>query len=109
MRKFTLAALTVALAFDVSSGLAQSGQTPAAQSGPQNPAVKTDESNNSSMPVKGANSFSMSEARSHIMRKGYTHVSGLKKDNDGVWRGTAMKAGQQVSVSIDYQGNVIAN
>jgi hypothetical protein len=48
----------------------------------------------------------MSEARSHIMGKGYTHVTMLKKDGTGVWRGMAMKNGQRVHVSLDYQGNV---
>jgi hypothetical protein len=34
-------------------------------------------------------------------------VSGLAKDDNGVWRGKAMKNGQQVDVSLDYQGNVV--
>jgi hypothetical protein len=51
----------------------------------------------------------MSEARSHIMGQGYTHVTMLKKDGAGVWRGMAMKGGQRVHVSLDYQGNVNAN
>jgi hypothetical protein len=71
--------------------------------------MKSEDSNNSSMPVKGANSFTMGEARSHIMDKGYTGVTGLKKDSAGVWRGMAMKDGQRVHVSVDYQGNVNAN
>jgi hypothetical protein len=65
--------------------------------------------NNSDMPVKGANSFTMSEAQSRITDKGYTHVDALKKDSNGVWRGTATKDGQRVHVSVDYQGNVNAS
>jgi hypothetical protein len=34
-------------------------------------------------------------------------VSELKKDDDGVWRGKAMKDGKSVDVSLDYQGNVV--
>ena len=103
MRKAALIATTITFAFGATATFAQS---PPAQSGPQNPAVKTESGNNANTPVKGANSFTMSEAKSRIGGKGYTQVSGLKKDSNGVWRGTAMKDGQPVHVSVDYQGNV---
>jgi hypothetical protein len=77
-----------------------------AQNGPQNPAVKGIDQNNSSTPVNGANSFTRSEAIKQIEAKGYTHVTKLRKDQSGVWRGTAMKDGQSGPVSVDYQGNV---
>ncbi len=80
-------------------------QTPS-QDGPQNPAVKGMHDNNSSTPVAGANSFTKSEAKAQILAKGYTHVSGLKKGTDGVWRGKATKDGQSGPISVDYQGNV---
>ena len=86
-------------------GSATLAQTPA-QTGPQNPAVKTDNGNNSDIPVKGANSFTQSEAKSRIESHGFTNVSALQKDQDGVWRGTAVKDGKSVQVSVDYQGNV---
>ena len=73
-----------------------------AQSGPQNPAVKAMHDNNSAMPVAGANSFTMREARSQIEAKGYTHVAKLKKDKSGVWRGVAMRDGASGPVSADY-------
>jgi len=81
-------------------------QAPASQNGPQNPAVKSMDANNAMAPVAGANSFTMSEAKSHIEAKGYTNVRSLKKDKSGVWRGKAMKDGASVPVSLDYQGNV---
>ena len=77
-----------------------------AQQGPQNPAVKDMHQNNSSMPVAGANSFTQAEAKSQIEAKGYTDVARLRKDENGVWRGRAMKDGQRGPVSADYQGNV---
>ena len=77
-----------------------------AQAGPQNPAVKSPSDNNSPAPVAGANSFTHDEAVSRLESKGYTKVKHLRKDTSGVWRGTAMKDGQSVSVSVDYQGNV---
>jgi len=92
----------------VAAGLLTSAayaQAPA-QNGPQNPAVKGVHENNSASPVSGANSFTMSEAKSQIEAKGYTHVTGLKKGKDGVWRGKATKDGHAGPVSVDYQGNV---
>ena len=83
-----------------------SAQNMPAQQGPQNPVVKDMHQNNSSMPVAGSNSFTQAEAKSQIEAKGYTHVARLRKDDNGVWRGTAMKDGQSGPVSVDYQGNV---
>jgi len=104
MRLFVLTASAVALCATVATA-----QTPAgapAQQGPQNPAVKDMHQNNASKPVAGANSFTMGEAKSHIEARGFTRVSDLKKDADGIWRGKAMKNGTSVPVSLDYQGNV---
>ena len=77
-----------------------------AQKGPANAAVKGMHDNNSSAPVAGANSFTRSQAISQIEAKGYTHVAHLRKDQSGVWRGTARKDGHSGPVSVDYQGNV---
>jgi hypothetical protein len=35
-------------------------------------------------------------------------VSELRKDDQGVWRGKAVKDGKSVTVSLDFQGNVTA-
>jgi hypothetical protein len=80
---------------------------------PGNPAIKTTEGNNPGAPATGANSFTEAQAKSHIEGKGYSNVSALKKDDKGIWRGTAIKGadknGLPVTVSLDYQGNVVAN
>ena len=81
-------------------------QSPPAQPGPQNQAVKGIHENNASAPVKGANSFTRTEAKSQIEAKGYSRVAHLVKDKDGIWRGTAVKDGKSGPVSVDYQGNV---
>ena len=82
-------------------------QTPeSSEKGPQNQAIKGIHQNNSGTPVAGANSFTRGEAQKQIEAKGYTHVAGLTKDKDGIWRGTAEKNGQSGPVSVDYQGNV---
>ena len=63
---------------------------------------------NSGAPHAGANSFTEGQARSRIQDRGFQNVTDLKKDEQGVWRGHAMKDGKQVSVALDYQGNVVA-
>jgi putative membrane protein len=72
----------------------------------QTPAVKSPSANNPAAPVPGANSFTEGQARSKIEASGYTNVSGLKKDGNGVWTGSATKGGQTVNVKLDFQGNV---
>ena len=41
-----------------------------------------------------------------IEEAGYTKVTDLKKDDNGVWRGKASKGGSATAVSVDFQGNV---
>ena len=101
MRAIVLAAAAMGLV----ANLAFAQDMPA-QKGPQNPAVKDIHQNNSSAPVAGANSFTRAEAKSQIEAKGYTGVTNLRKDANGVWRGTATKDGHSGPVSVDYQGNV---
>ena len=55
---------------------------------------------------EGANSFTHAQAKAHIANSGFTRVSPLKKDAQGVWRGTAVKDGRTVQVGLDFKGNV---
>lgn len=73
----------------------------------QTPAVKNPNTTNPAAPVPGANSFTEGQAKSRIESSGYTNVSALKKDDNGIWTGTAMKDGRQVNVRVDFQGNVV--
>ena len=57
---------------------------------------------------KGANSFTEGEARSRLDRAGYKDAKDLKKDADGIWRGTATRDGKSVKVGLDFKGNVAA-
>ncbi len=77
----------------------------AAASGDRNQAVATTDAN-APQPAHGRNSFTMGEARRRIERGGYAAVTDLKKDNDGVWRGTATKNGAKTGVWLDYKGNI---
>jgi len=73
-----------------------------------NNAVNTAPQNNPGAPHPGANSFTEGQARSRIQDKGFKDVKDLKKDEQGIWRGHAMKDGKQTNVALDYQGNVVA-
>jgi hypothetical protein len=95
------------LAFVAGGALAQTGtQAPPAEKGPQNSAINSSDKQVNA-PVQGRNSFTEGEAKSRIEKAGFSNISGLKKDDSGVWRGKAMKDGQSVDVSLDYQGNVV--
>ena len=60
-------------------------------------------------PLSGANSFTEGQAKDRIVAAGFATVSALKKDDKGIWRGTAMQAEKQVNVAVDFKGNVVAN
>jgi hypothetical protein len=85
---------------------AASAQNPPAQSGPNNNAVNSTGQNNSNAPVAGRNSFTQGQAKSKIEDAGFTNITELTKDDNGVWRGKASKAGSATAVSVDFQGNV---
>ncbi|MGA9866477.1 MAG: hypothetical protein WBQ75_08560 [Acetobacteraceae bacterium] len=77
----------------------------AGASGDTNQAIATT-SANAPMPAHGANSFTDGQAKSRLEKNGFADVSGLTKDKDGVWRGTAQRGGHSVQVWVDYKGNV---
>ena len=71
-------------------------QNPPAKSAPGNSAVNTRDQNNSNAPVAGRNSFTEGQAKSRIEDAGFSNVSGLQKDKDGVWRGKARKTAKKL-------------
>jgi hypothetical protein len=60
-------------------------------------------------PVAGANSFTEAQAKDRIEKAGYAEVTGLKKDDQGIWRASAKQGEKQVNVALDFQGNVVTN
>ena len=106
MKQLFSAALVGATLIGSGSALAQtppsSSQTP--------PAIATGkgDSNTTAAPVAGMNSFTEGEARDRLEKHGYSAVSGLMKDDRSIWRGTAMKDGKSVAITVDYQGNIVA-
>jgi hypothetical protein len=105
MRKALIVGATLAV---IGGAALAQNQTPPAQQGPGNRAINTEGVNNSNVPVAGANSFTESQAKSRIEAGGFSNVTELKKDDNGVWRGKAVKNGKSSAVSLDFQGNVIA-
>ena len=87
---------------------AAQSMAPAANPHPSTPAIAIPNANNPGAPAAGSNSFTEGQAKSRIEAAGYSNVSGLAKDKDGIWRGTATKSGTTGSVALDYQGNVVS-
>ena len=104
MRTTLIATVVVAVAFPA---FAQQ-QPVLANPDANTPAVNSPNSPpNPGAPVAGANSFTEGQAKSRIEAKGFTNVSGLQKDDAGVWRGKASQGGKAMNVSVDFQGNVV--
>ena len=99
--KYALALALVGLS--CSSAFAQ---TPPANPGPGTPAIAKPDVTSPGAPVAGANSFTEAQAKARIAAAGYSDVSALTKDKDGVWRGKGSKSGVTADVSLDYQGNI---
>ena len=102
------------LADDNSAAAAQTGKTPtipsishdqAAAEGDNNQAILTT-SANATTPAKGANSFTGDQAKHRMEEGGFSNISDLKKDKDGVWHAKAEKSGSPVEAWVDYKGNV---
>ena len=99
--------ISLLLLASASASWAQNAQPPANRDA--TPAVNSPNSPpNPGAPVAGANSFTERQARSRIEDKGFKNVSGLKKDDSGVWRAKADHNGKAVNVSLDFQGNVVS-
>ena len=108
MRLFLPAGLALALLAGAAS--AQTSPAPAATGeAHKNAAVDTTPADKAGPVAPGANSFTQGQAQEHIAKAGYAKVSGLMKDDKGVWRGTAMKKGKPVKVALDFKGNVTSN
>jgi len=79
-----------------------------AASGETNQPVATT-SANAPQPAHGSNSFTEGQAKSRLEKEGFSSVTNLRKDTDGVWRAQAQKNGTSVQAWLDYKGNVGAD
>ena len=56
----------------------------------------------------GANSFTEAQVRERFGKMGFGEIRDLKKNDQGIWQGTASHAGKDVRIGMDYRGNVAA-
>lgn len=96
MRKIVVGIITVAAYAGIAS----------AQDSAHNPAVKNPDPVVTTIPAKGANSFTEKQARSRMAKAGYPGVTNMVKNSQGQWVGSTMKGAAQVTVMLDYKGNV---
>jgi Peptidase propeptide and YPEB domain len=69
------------------------------------PAGSSPNTTNQQAPV---HSLTEDQAKSRIEAKGYSNVSGLRRDH-GIWRGKAMmQDGKSVDIILDLQGNIVS-
>jgi protein CpxP len=101
MRKYLIWAAVAALFISP----AAMAQQPAPQPAPQQPAPQPAPQQQLE---PGANSFTEAQVRSRLEAAGYTNITDLRKDDQGIWRGKAMKDGRQVNVGMDFKGNIVA-
>jgi len=101
MKKIAFGVAAVLLS--TSAAFAQS-ETP--KTSQTTPAVSTSGEQNPGAPVAGKNSFTEAQAKSRIEEAGYTDVSGLKLDDQGIWRAMGSKDGKHGNVALDFQGNI---
>lgn len=102
MKRIIIAAAVAALA--TTGAAAQSS----GQSGSHNPVVKDGTAHHVAKPAKGHSSFTEDQAKGRLAKAGYTNVTGLKGTPNGAWQGMATKNGKQVTVTLDYKGNITA-
>jgi len=102
------AVITVLMGAAFADGAAAQNAGPPPNPNASTPAVANHSSNNPGAPAAGANSFTEAQAKSRIEEAGYSNISSLIKDKDGIWRGNASKGGTTVGVALDFQGNVVA-
>ena len=77
-----------------------------ADTGSHNPAVKNSTPHTTAMAAKGRNSFTQHQAQDRIAKAGYSNITPLVKNKNGVWQGKANKDGATVNIALDYKGNV---
>ncbi|MFC0244311.1 PepSY domain-containing protein [Falsochrobactrum ovis] len=102
-----LLALSSALIIAPSIGFAQDAPaTGTDATSTETPAIATPDTTNPQAPVEGENSFTEEQAKDRIQDAGFTNVTGLTLKDNGIWEGTATKGADNVTVQLDYQGNV---
>jgi hypothetical protein len=89
---------------DAQKGASDAQKDRNAASKDTNQAISTTDAN-AATPAKGANSFTQGQAQSRLEKAGFSNVTDLKKDDNGIWRGKAQKGSETADVWLDYKGN----
>ncbi len=74
---------------------------------PRNEALDT-EADGETGQTPGANSFTEAQAREAFTKAGYTGLSQVMQNEQGLWTATGTLNGQSTQVSLDYRGTVVA-
>jgi hypothetical protein len=101
-------ALCAAISFAVPAGTQAQTAPVASDNAAHNPATKSPDKMTGVPLAKGATSFTKEQAKKRLEEAGFSHVTGLVKDSDGLWQARAMHGGQWVKAAVDYKGNVAA-
>jgi len=72
---------------------------------PAEPRAQSKESEPSA-PRAGASTITEDEAKATFESQGFSQVTELKKNDDGVWIGKAERDGGSFEVALDFEGNV---
>lgn len=107
MRHTLPAVLVVSVIAITSSAGAQTPAAPAPGTAGSAPSTTASRPTVGTVPEAGANSFTEAQARSRIEAAGFTDVSALRKDEQGVWRGRAVRNGTAEEVGLDFRGTVV--
>lgn len=70
-----------------------------------NAAVKNSTPRHTTSASRGHNSFTMGQAKKRLAKSGYA-VTMLTKNADGLWTAPATRGGKQVTVTLDFKGNI---
>jgi PBP1b-binding outer membrane lipoprotein LpoB len=95
-----------ALAVVALLGACSEGKVVSESESPRNEAVAENQNKQDVQETPGANSFTEAQARGHIESAGYTNVTELALNSDGLWAGKATRDGATVNVTVDYKGTI---
>lgn len=99
------AALVAALS---SAALAQTAPAPASSAARDTTGSTARAPVNAAPLENGANSFTQEQAGQRLRDAGISDLTDLVKDDNGIWRGRGQWQGRDVSVGLDFRGNISA-
>jgi hypothetical protein len=106
---FAIASATPVLAMDPATSTGaqttQSQQTQPASEMPDTSMEQTGAIGTTPLET-GENSFTEQQAKERFEAAGLSGVTGLKLDEQGIWRAKATKGATTMSVGLDYKGNI---